>query len=431
MGRHPYAGIREGRRDFEFEESIADFLFAFSPQTKALGVQPPPHTLPFAAMPNNVARLLEKAFLRGSEKDGARPSGKEWHRALEFMQQNRCVCARDAGHVYPSHLGRCPWCEIYDAGGPNFFSSTTEPPSPVTIETITAYWAAIERVARRSLKAKELSDFQRLPNQSQAQRGPRRTGPGYEIGWIFFAASIPLFAVSAWVAGSAAAIGLALIIIYSRDKKRRAELRLKRRNVEQARKEVEASIENARRAIEEYNQQFKKRKLKLRASHLRLIQLDQEKQRELGKLEGERRELQLNAFLDKILLRDHPIVEVGPRLIATLQAYGIESALDITRGMYVPGINKGLQNVLETWKRHWEAEFRFDPDRPLPTRYLREIEVKAADLRRSLENELSGGPQGLVELGAAAEGKLDECNLRTAAAARRYVEAQAELRAAE
>jgi DNA-binding helix-hairpin-helix protein with protein kinase domain len=136
MGRHPYAGIREGRRDFEFEESIADFLFAFSPQTKALGVQPPPHTLPFAAMPNNVARLLEKAFLRGSEKDGARPSGKEWHRALEFMQQNRCVCARDAGHVYPSHLGRCPWCEIYDAGGPNFFSSTTEPPSPVTIETI-------------------------------------------------------------------------------------------------------------------------------------------------------------------------------------------------------------------------------------------------------------------------------------------------------
>ena len=78
MGRHPFAGVQTGRDQFEIEEAIKRYLFAFAPQTWPRGVKPPPDSLSLGAVPERLRRLFERAFLQGSELTNARPSGREW-----------------------------------------------------------------------------------------------------------------------------------------------------------------------------------------------------------------------------------------------------------------------------------------------------------------------------------------------------------------
>src|SRR6185503_947423 len=160
MGRHPFAGVPDRPEQFEIEKAIGQFLFAFTTKTRSLGIRPPPHALPLAVLPNNLVGLFERAFLRGSEKDSGRPSGRDWFQALDFLSKNLRACSRDPGHKYPSHLAKCPWCEIYDGGGPNFFISVVVHVSPqFAAANVGAYWSAIQQVSPRPLVARELAAF--------------------------------------------------------------------------------------------------------------------------------------------------------------------------------------------------------------------------------------------------------------------------------
>ena len=115
-GPAPYAGVPDRPDQFEIEKAIGQFLFAFTPKTRALGIRPPPHALSLLVLPDNLVRLFERAFLRGSETDSPRPSGRDWFAALDFLSKNLRCCSRDPGHKYPAHLTKCPWCEILDGG---------------------------------------------------------------------------------------------------------------------------------------------------------------------------------------------------------------------------------------------------------------------------------------------------------------------------
>lgn len=429
MGRHPFAGVPDRPEQFEIEKAISQFLFAFTSRTRSLGIRPPPHALPLSVLPSSIIELFEKAFLRGSEREFARPSGKDWYRSLDFLSKNIRGCARDPGHKYPSHLVKCPWCEIYDAGGPNFFISVVVHVAPqFAAANVGAYWAAIQQVLARPLVAKELTAFgiQKI-TATPLPSGMSKARPQFYVGWLIIAASVPLF----WFVGCFAAIGIfigwGLVAEGSRSSEYSSEASRRRQAAEQAKAEIQKTLADAKRIITDYQQQFAKKKAELQAAYNRYLRLDQEKREGLQKLEARKRELQLNEFLDKILIRDYDIPEIKSKRKQALQAYGIESAFDVSCSMSVPGFGPHLISVLLNWRHHCEGRFRFNPAFPLPQKELHELNLRMTDLRRSLEIELRGGPQNLNEIIVTAERKLRECEARTTALLQKQAQADADV----
>ncbi len=428
MGRHPFAGVPDRPEQFEIEKAIGQFLFAFTPKTRSLGIRPPPHALSLSVLPDNLVQLFERAFLRGSERDSARPSGQDWFQALDFLSKNLRGCSHDSGHKYPSHLAKCPWCEIYDAGGPNFFISVVVHVSPqFGAANVSAYWAAIQQVSARPLAAKELIAFgQPKVTATPLPSGMSKTRPQFYLGWLIIAVSVPLF----WFVGCFAAIGIligwGLIAEGARSSEYSGELSRRQQSVEQARIEFQKSLTDAKGIVDDYHQQFEKKKAELQAGYNRYLRLDQEKREQLQKLEAGKRELQLNEFLDKILIRDHEIPEIKAKRKQALQAYGVESALDVAYSISVPGFGPHLISVLLDWRRQCETRFRFNQAGPLPQKELHELELRITDLRRLLEIELRSGPQGLNEISVTAERKLRECEARTANFVHKQAQAEAD-----
>jgi DNA-binding helix-hairpin-helix protein with protein kinase domain len=159
MGRHPFAGVPTGKEQFEMQEAIKRYLFAFSPHAWPRGIKPPPASLPLDAIPDRLRKLFERAFLPGSERPNTRPTGSEWAAELKSlgaaMKRKACI---DPGHTYWHGLTSCPWCDIQNKGGPNFFIavSINLNTGGATID-ITAFWATIQRVVNSHLMNSRVS----------------------------------------------------------------------------------------------------------------------------------------------------------------------------------------------------------------------------------------------------------------------------------
>lgn len=161
MGRHPFAGVPDGHQQFEIHVAIQAFLFAFSPQVWQRGLKAPPHTLPLGVLPQRLVRLFERAFLPGSERPDARPSGWEWAHELDALHAAHRTCNRDPGHKYWNGLTNCPWCDIADNGGPNFFISVAiHAGAPGVVVDVAAYWATILRIISGPLMRKSVGLLQ-------------------------------------------------------------------------------------------------------------------------------------------------------------------------------------------------------------------------------------------------------------------------------
>jgi DNA-binding helix-hairpin-helix protein with protein kinase domain len=429
MGRHPFAGVPDRPEQFEIEKAIGHFLFAFTPKTRSLGIRPPPHALSLSVLPETVVQLFERSFLRGSETDFARPSGRDWFQALDFLSKNLRGCSRDPGHKYPSHLVKCPWCEIYDAGGPNFFVSAIVHVAPqFAAANVGAYWTAIQQVSPTVMRAKELGDFI-LPKVTGTPlpAGIAKGRAAYYMGWLIVAGCIPLFWVIGWFAAIGIFIGLGMVSEGPKTSEYSRELSRRRQLADQAKMEIHKSLTEANKIVTDYQQQFGKQKTALQNAYNRYIRLDQEKRDQLQKLETKKRELQMNAFLDNILIRDHEIPEIKAKRKQALQAYGIESALDISYSMSVPGFGRHFKTVLLNWRRQCEVRFRFNPAAPIPQKEVHEVNLRIADLRRTLEIELRSGPQSLNELATTAERKLRDCESRTTSLIQQRAQSEADL----
>jgi DNA-binding helix-hairpin-helix protein with protein kinase domain len=344
------------------------------------------------------------------------------------VSKNLRGCSRDPGHKYPSHLVKCPWCEIYDGGGPNFFISVVIHVSPqFGAANVGAYLSAIQQVSPRPLTANELTAFA-VPKVMGAPlpTGMSKSRPAFYVGWIIIAASVPLFWVVGWFAAIGIFVGWGMVAEGLRSTEYSGEANRRRQAAEQAKSEIQKSLSDAKKIAAEYQQQFAKKKSELQVAYNRYLRLDQEKREQLQKLETKKRELQMNEFLDKILIRDHDVPEIKTRRKRVLQAYGIESALDVSSSMSVPGFGRHLISVLVTWRRQCEARFRFNPTAMLPQKELHELNLRMTDLKRSLEIELRSGAQSLNEISVTMERKLRECEARTSSLVRRQAQAQAD-----
>ena len=115
-GRHPFAGVplRAGVGE-ALEHDIRALRYAYARDAARRGLAPPPRALP----PSLVSAALERMFHRAFTEEGAagrRPAAGEWMVALEALHAALRRCQATAMHVFPAHLGRCPWCELERQG---------------------------------------------------------------------------------------------------------------------------------------------------------------------------------------------------------------------------------------------------------------------------------------------------------------------------
>ena len=164
MGRHPFAGVPLTNQDLEIHEAIQRYVFAFGPTAPLQGFNAPPNTLPLTALPPRLVRLFERAFLPGSERHNARPTGKEWAHELDALHLARKACPHDKGHVFWNGLKACPWCQILAGGGPNFFLSIAFQGSGTgNVGDIAPFWSQIQKICHGDLMRRAFGDVQ-LPS---------------------------------------------------------------------------------------------------------------------------------------------------------------------------------------------------------------------------------------------------------------------------
>lgn len=427
MGRHPYAGIPlQPVKNFELQTAIANYMFAFGPQSYSLGLRPPPHCLSLSAFPLGYIQRFEGAFLRGSERE--RPSAEEWASAMDILQQNIAKCGRDQSHKYPRNLLRCPWCEIAASGGPNFFISVTVVVPGLTTN-IADLWSAIARIEEITITVKTAAQIQVPPVQPQPlPPGVSNLRPQFVIGCILLAVAVLLmFAGYALPGVAGILIAWGLMSGGRSSPESKAEYVRRRTELDQARGDV-ARIEQELAGIPSlYHSEFKKRQAELRAAYDRHSGLDRERAVEMQKLEQKKRELQMREFLDRQLISRAGIQGIGPSRVAALQAYGIESALDIRPHINVPGIGDVYRRRLLEWRRLCEGNFRFNAAAPIPPQEIQQLNARMTTLRNQLVSDLKQGPQNLANLGASARGRIVQLEAQLDVAARRLAQAAADV----
>jgi DNA-binding helix-hairpin-helix protein with protein kinase domain len=431
MGRHPYAGIPlQQAADFMLEKAIANYMFAFSPKSPSLGLRAPPHCLDLSAFPQSYGELFERAFMRGSEN--RRPVAADWAQAMEALLKNIVKCGRDPSHKYPRSLPRCPWCTIADNKGPTFFISVGVVGSGRT-DNAGDLWAAINRIEQVTITVRRIEDLVLPPlvgtpipgvvpeNNPKFIAGCMLLGVGVVtlvIGEVILAIALILFACGLMSSGSKPP-GFA------------SELASRRTAFDQANVQHQQLFEELSKVANHYQTQFGHRRGELRQSYERYVRLDQERAIEIQKLEQKKKDLQLRDFLDRQLIIHAGIRGLGPSRVAMLQACGIETALDVTSSLTVPGIGETYTHRLLNWRRQCESKFRYNASTPIPAQELHQLDVRINTQRNNLVSDLKQGPQILANLGAAARSRVLQLEAQIDVNTQRLAQAWADLSALE
>ncbi len=429
MGRHPFAGIPTTHADIMLEDMIERHLFAYSSQAPALGVRPPPFSLPLTSLPESYRMLFDRAFLRGSENN-ARPHAKQWVQALDVLLRNLTQCAQDSSHKFPRNLRVCPWCEIARAGGPHFFVAVSLN-VPIDGGDIVSAWEAITRIQRITIT---LTPFEQIKfpvaQPSPLPSGIRTLRPQFAIGSALIAAGLILMFSGTVLLGLVAIMfGCGLVTgglhgpEYAAEKTRRFQA------VEQKRKELAARHQELTHFAKAFESDFEKKRGEAQKAYERLMPLNQERMAEVRKLEAAKRQLQLNDFLDHQLISHADIPGLGPVKKSRLFHYGIESALDIRPDMTIPGFGPVNKGYLLAWRQSCEWRFHFDPAKGVPVQEMNQLNARFSSLRHQLTSQLTSGAKNLASLNASARARSVQLQAQLDSLVKQTAQAAAELKA--
>ena len=428
MGRHPYAGIPlHPVKDFDLQKAIANCMFAFGPKSYSLGLRPPPNCLSLSAFPPSYIDRFERAFLRGSEN--GRPTAEDWAQAMQTLLQNMTKCGRDPSHKYLRILPQCPWCEIANSGGPNFFFSVS-----VVVPGLTAnladLWAAIERIEEATITVKTAAQIQiSAASPRPLPAGVSKVRPQFVLGCVLMAfAVILIFSGYALPGFGGVLIAIGLMSGGRTTAEFQAEYAVRKSTLDQALREINRVSQELSAIPALYKSEFTKRRIELRQTYERYSSLNQERLSEMQKLEQKKHELQLREYLDRQLIRRAGIEGIGPGRIAALQAYGIETALDVRPNMSVPGIGNTYRRRLMEWRRLCESNFSFNARAPIPPQEIQQLNARMTTLRNQLLSDLKQGPQLLANLGAGARSRIAQLEAQLEVAAKQQAQAAADMK---
>lgn len=436
MGRHPFAGRFRGKGDMPIERAIREYRFAFGQSAAAWQVEPPPHTLPLAALPRSVADLFERAFVPLAPAR-SRPTAREWLLALEQLNRQLRACGRNVAHKYPGQLPACPWCALEQASGTTFFMSPHRFPAANPIPAhrdfdLDRAWSRIVAVAPPDAEAMPRPASQApvvptpLPDPLQRVQRGNLIKAGAIAGAVVAAILIRPRLSWLWLL-LAATIGSLLW-----DKAVHREYQRRRLALLAARRE----LMDLRTAWQQQasEQPFATRFHALQTLRDRHRNLPADLQRDLQRLETDRRHLQLQAFLESHFIDAARIPGIRATDQIALESYGVETAADVTPEALrtVPGFGQRLGHqrtaALLAWRQALERQFRYDPQQGANPAAIADLGRQYAHQRSQIERELLAGPDELAKIKADILKQRAQLNIALIRQAMREAQAQADLR---
>ena len=406
MGRHPFAGRYRGRDDMPIERAIREYRFAFGRHAATRQMEPPPHTLPFTALPASVADLFERAFAPLGLAHG-RPTARDWLRALERLSTELRVCGRNRVHQYPRRLADCPWCALERTGAAFFPLPERSQPGELGADSaafeLDQIWNRILAVApppgeeptpppatRATIVPTPLPETLRLVQRRNWIKATiivgaalTATGVHWPLGWLW-------------------ALLAAVVWSLSRDPAVRREWQRRRLALLAARREgLELRATWASGAAQH---SFTAKRQTLQIQYTRYQELLGELQRELRRLETDQRQIQLRSFLENQFIDTAQIPGIYTTDQMALASYGIETAADVSPEALrtVPGFGQRLGRqrtaALLAWRQELERRFRFDPRQGIDPATVASLRQRYAQERSRIERELLAGPDELTKI---------------------------------
>jgi len=167
-------------------------------------------------------------------------------------------------------------------------------------------------------------------------------------------------------------------------------------------------IQQANSQLERFGREFSYKKEQLKALRCQYDQLRSEYDAELAGLRKHSEASQRRAFLERHLIADAKIPQIGPTRIAVLRAFGVETAADVEEKKIrrIKGFDRVYPGKLVAWRGKLERSFRMDATAPLPETELLALGVKYRQLQQALEVELQKGPVILRDITAKANQQL-------------------------
>ena len=156
-------------------DNICNGFFPF--YTKKSGITIPMYAPEFTMLPKKMQDMFVRAFVEGGKDPKKRPDTVEWYNVLTEVTQNVKKCKSNKSHIYPSHLNKCPWCEIEQRMNPT--------------PTISAVQTTLNRPIQQ-----QPTPITSVPNQRTHQSSSKTMSRAElnkwvkVIGWIVFVLSV-------------------------------------------------------------------------------------------------------------------------------------------------------------------------------------------------------------------------------------------------
>jgi len=420
MGRHPFAGRPEGNEEIPIEKAIAELRFAFSADASSRALAPPPHSLALTQVPASLARLFERAFSVGSARGEPRPGAQEWMRALDIAERWLGRCLFHPGHAYFFGAPECPWCRIRLAGGPDFFATlaASMDRGPVDAQEI---WQRILEIPRppRALSTRDLSVACYVPEPPLFAGMQRLLEGPHALVWALGLILILVWPSSSWLAGVLVVLVGIVRILQVLDTKCSREHESATEGMKDAEQEIRAREETCREEVDELFGLFEAKRTMLEGLKNELeqtISWIEEQPEEQGRSGGGRsddragrplvsgnpgsvaRDRSLQAYLSRQFIDRAGLPGIGFGLRATLAAYGIETAADVSSGKLdaVPGLGSIRGRTLLRWRRSLERSFDSESETKRARLDPSQTRERSIPKRERLERGLA---QGLEDLG--------------------------------
>ncbi len=441
MGRHPFAGRYQGAGDMPIEQAIAEYRYAFGSRAHEMEMARPPHTLDVGDITPELAALFERAFGRGSELAGARPTAGQWHAELFELSGKLEVCKADRGHRYATGLADCPWCRLMLDGAPNFFLSVTFRATTPAILDVTGEVAALFRGVESARRPRapampsppDLTHVVPSPPPPAVESAESLTkmvsyvvigSLAASAGMLVFP-QIGLITVPIFVVFTLWWLVMFLASGHRPERQRRRKIR------RACRAELRHWQSQWNAAVSSADDEFRQLRKELRGVREQMEKLRSRYDNELRRLSRDVWQKQLDAYLQTKFISEARIVGVGPGRTATLASYGIETAADVeyNRVLAVPGVDPDTTNELCAWRSSYERQFHVNRAQGVPAAERQALLLKFAQIRQQLELKLRSGPRRLREVEEELAGRLGELRPRIEAAYRNLAQAHVDVEA--
>lgn len=428
-GRHPYSGVPLRADAGEaLEKDIQACRYAYAPDGPQRGFKPPPKSIPITIVPDPIHAMFTAAFTENGTK-GGRPTAQRWVTALDGLRGQLKRCATTPMHVYPGHLGRCPWCALEDHGVIYFLDVRVGvAPTGTTGFVLARIWAAIEAVpAPPAITIPNVATIAVTP--APLPLGIKQEGNITFLRIVIVGVALWLFTVipgawflilggAWWAWASVGDIGRA---------EREAE-RTKRKAARDAAQQAYDQIV-ARVRQEIGLEVFSKKKQELARLRDEYQHLPEREKTEIANLHATAEARQKHQFLERQFLDAASISGVGPAKKAALRSFGIETAADVTwnKVIAVKGFGEVLTRAVVDWRKACERRFVFNPNLAVTEADKNAVRAQIATRKRALEITLNAGA---AELQRARQEMVNKSNTLVPllqAASQKLAQAQADL----